>query len=137
MSENKSKQITIEQVKKLLSKNKNTSEKIEIIQWPIWCMLGLVLFDQSPETQQIEVLPFRLKLVIEDITLALVYWLKIYKDHIIDVKDDIVVKGKIVKTQWDLESPIWEEKFRFLAENTEVNITYNQDSWTWNIEILK
>ena len=130
------KPITLEQAKDLLSKNKNTSKKIEIIQWPIWCMLWLVLFDQSPEIQQIDILPFRLRLVIDDISLGLIYELKIYKDHIIDVKEDIVVQGKIVKTERDLESPLHEEKFNFLPENTEVTIRYNQDTWMWDIEIF-
>lgn len=127
--------IKIDQVKQLLS-NKNTAPQLQIIQWPIWCMLWIALFDQSPEAQSIWWLWFTLWLEIKDVKIALQYCVELYKSSV-NIEDEyIIVSGKIIKVPEDKLSEIEKEKFTFLPEWTEVQVKYDQNAWRGKLEIL-
>ena len=132
--ENKQQQ-TIQQIKKLLSK-KNTAPKLDIIQWPMWCMLWIALFDQSPEAQSISWLWFTVWAEFLETKIGLHYCVQLYKPTVSIEDKDIVVSGKIIKVPEDRWSELEKEKFTFLPEGTEVRVKYNQDEGKGELEIM-
>lgn len=132
--ENNPKKITLERAKELLSQ-KNTATKLQIIEWPIGCLLWVTLFDQSPEAQQISWLWFTVLAEFDDEKIGVIYGILLDKKDVWLEGQDIIVGWKIVKAKGDEQSPIGEEKFIFLPEGTEVKIRYNQDTSTGDIEI--
>lgn len=109
---------------------------LDIVKWPAGCLLGMTLFDQSPELKSISGLWFEIQADVEGKKLLLMYSIMLHKDEVEIEKEDIVVNGTIMKMSEDVESPIGEEKFIFLPAGTQVKVKYNQDTGKGNIEIL-